>query len=308
VLTDFAGPGVLALRAAPPILGVDLGGTHVRVGKVRAGEVERSTAANISGHARAEVVLGEIYRNIDAVFDEEVTGIGCGVPSIVDLERGVVHAVENIPSWQEVPLKALLEERYGVPAYVNNDANAFAVGELYFGAGRGCRHLVGLTLGTGLGAGVIIDGRLYSGVNCAAGELGSIPHRDGTLEQYCAGAFFQRAAGERGEEVFRRAQAGDAAARALFAEFGRDLGHAVLLVVHAYDPEMVVLGGSISAALPYFETTLRERLASYPWPHVIERLRIVRSDLANAAILGAAALYLDAREAPPATVRPAELP
>jgi glucokinase len=212
--------------------------------------------------------------------------------------------VENIPSWQEVPLKAHLEERYGVDVYVNNDANAFAVGELYFGAGRGYRHLIGLTLGTGLGAGVIIDGRLYSGVNCAAGELGSLPYRDSTLEQYCAGAFFQRAAGQRGEEVFRRAQAGDAAARDLFAEFGRDLGYAVLFVLHAYDPEIVVLGGSISAALPYFEPTLRERLAAYPWPHVVDRLRIVRSDLANAAILGAAALYLDARDSAPAVELP----
>jgi glucokinase len=195
------------------ILGVDLGGSGVRVGKVQAGEVQRFMAAPISGRARAEVVSGEIYRAIDGVFDGDVKGIGCGVPSVVDVERGIVYSVENIPAWQEVPLKDDLERRYGVPAYVNNDANAFAVGELHFGQGRGRRHLVGLTLGSGLGAGVVIDGRLYIGANCGAGELGAIPFRELTVEQYCAAPFFQREAGASGEEVHRRALAGDAAAR-----------------------------------------------------------------------------------------------
>jgi glucokinase len=276
------------------ILGVDLGGTQVRVGKVRAGRVERSTAAPISSREAAEVVSAEIYRTIDAVFDDEVSGIGCGVPSVVDLDSGVVYGVENIPSWVEVPLRDELERRYGVTAHVNNDANAFAVGELYFGAGHGCRHLVGLTLGTGLGAGIVVDGRLYSGANCAAGEIGAMPYRDRTLEHYCSGAFFLESAGMRGEEVYRRAKAGDAAAIDLFAKFGYELGHAVTVVVHAYDPELVVLGGSISVALPFFEARMRERLEAYPWRHVIDRLRIAKSEIADSAILGAAALWLDA--------------
>ena len=276
------------------ILGVDLGGTQVRVGKVRAGVVERSVASPISSQGSAEVVAGELYRAIDGVFDAEVTGIGCGVPSVVDLESGVVYGVENIPSWQAVPLREQLEQRYGVPAHVNNDANAFAVGELYFGAGRGFRHLVGLTLGTGLGAGVIVDGRLYNGANCGAGELGAMPYRDHTIEYYCSGAFFQREAGIRGEEAFRRAEAGDAAAIALFEQLGHELGHAVMMALYAYDPELIVLGGSISAALRFFERSLRERLREYPWPHVVERLRIAASAVKNSAVLGAAALWIDA--------------
>ena len=278
----------------PAILGVDLGGSGVRVGKVRAGELERFAAAPISGRERAEVVAGEIFRAIDGVIDAEVAGIGCGVPSVVDVERGIVYSVENIPAWQEVPLKDDLERRYGVPAYVNNDANAFAVGELHFGHGRGHRHLVGLTLGSGLGAGVVIDGRLYIGANCGAGELGAVPYREHTIEHYCAAPFFQREAGASGEEVHRRALAGDADALELFARFGDALGHAMLLVLYAYDPEMIVLGGSLSQALPFFETTMRERLEGYAFPHALERLRVVRSEVENAAVLGAAALYLDA--------------
>jgi len=277
------------------ILGVDLGGTQVRAGKVRGSAVERSAVARISGRERAEVVNGELYRTIDAVFDDEVRGIGCGVPSVVDVETGVVYGVENIPSWREVPLKADLERRYGVPAYVNNDANAFAVGELHFGAGRGHRNLVGLTIGTGLGAGVIVDGRLYSGSHCAAGEIGAIPYREHTIEHYCAGAFFQRNAGMPGEAVYARAQAGEPAALALFEEFGFELGYAVLLVLYAYDPELIVLGGSISVALPLFGGTMRERLREYPWPHVVAALRIAAGEVQDAGILGAAALYLDAR-------------
>lgn len=292
------GPSQVAGHGAA-ILGVDLGGTQVRAGKVRAGVVERSGASPISGQGSAEVVADEVYRAIDDVFDGEVTGIGCGVPSVVDLERGVVYGVENIPSWQAVPLRDQLERRYGVPVHVNNDANAFAVGELYFGAGRGFRHLVGLTLGTGLGAGVVVDGRLYSGANCGAGELGAMPYRDHTIEHYCSGAFFQRVAGIRGEEAFRRAEAGDAAAIDLFEQFGRELGHAVLMAIYAYDPELIVLGGSISAALRYFERPMRERLREYAWPHVVERLRIAASTLESSAILGAAALWLDATHGAP---------
>lgn len=280
--------------AEQAVLGIDLGGTQVRVGKVRGGALERSIAAPISSRERAEVIAGEIFRAIDGVFDDEVAGIGCGVPSLVDVERGVVYSVENIPAWREVPLKDELESRYGVPAHVNNDANAFAVGELYFGQGRGYQNLVGVTLGTGLGAGVVIRGHLYSGANCGAGEIGAIPYREHTIEYYCSGAFFQRAAGVSGETVFLRAQAGDADALRLFAQFGDDFGHAVMVVLHAYDPELIVLGGSISRAFPLFAPAMHERLRDFSYPHALERLRITRSEIENVAILGAAALYLDA--------------
>jgi glucokinase len=276
------------------VLGVDLGGSRVRVGKVRAGALERHEARRISGHARRDVVLGEIFQAVDQVFDDDVAGIGCGVPSVVDVGRGVVYAVENIPSWHEVPLKDELERRYGVPAAINNDANAFAVGELHFGKGRGRRNLVGMTLGTGLGAGVVIDGRLYNGANCGAGELGAIPYREGSIEQYCAGPFFEREAGVGGNVVFQRAREGDAEALRLFAAYGRELGYAVMVALYAYDPELIVLGGSISRAFPFFERGLRERLREFAYQHALERLEIACSEIEHVAVLGAAALYLNA--------------
>ena len=278
------------------IVGVDLGGTQVRVGKVRGEGLQRHHAARISGQESAQVVLDEVCAAIDAVFDGDVRGIGCGVPSVVDLERGVVYTVENIPSWREVPLKAVLESRYRVPAYVNNDANAFAVGELHFGRGRGRRNMVGMTLGTGLGAGVVVDGRLYSGSNCGAGELGAIPYREQTIEYYCSGAFFQRRAGVAGDLLFERATQGDAEAKRLYDEFGFELGHAVMVALYAFDPELIVLGGSISRAYDLFAPGMRRRLREFAYPHALERLEIAHSEIENAAILGAAALYLDARD------------
>lgn len=276
------------------IIGVDLGGTKVRVGAVAGGVVARATSRPISGGAAEQVVLDEIVEAIAELVDDRVVGIGCGVPSVVDVETGTVFEVENIPSWKRVPLKAVLEGCFGVPTYVNNDANAFAVGEHCFGRGQAFRDMVGMTLGTGLGTGVIIDGRLHSGRNCCAGEIGAMPHKGLTVEDYCAGRFFLREGGIGGDVAFERARAGDPAAIALFERFGRELAGAVMIACYAYDPEAVILGGSIAAAFDLFQAPLRQGLAAFAYPHVIERLVIEPSRLSDAAVLGAAALYVDA--------------
>jgi len=281
--------------AVPAIVGVDLGGTSVRAARVLDGKVLARAARPVPAAAAADVVLDAVLATAAEVIDDSVGGIGCGVPSVVDVARGIVYAVENIPSWREVPLKDAFERRFDRSAFINNDANAFAVGELHFGAGRSFRHLVGVTLGTGLGAGVVIDRRLYSGPNCGAGEIGSIPYRDGTIEQYCAGPFFRREAGVGGDVLCGRAERGDAGALRLFHAYGRELGHAIMTVLYAYDPELIVLGGSIARAFAYFEAGMRERLADFAYQHALAGVKIVRSELADAALLGAAALYLDAR-------------
>ncbi len=280
--------------AEPTIIGVDLGGTKVSVGAVTEGEVSRVVRRDVPSQEAADVVLEEIMEAIDELFDPSVVGIGCGVPSVVDVEHGIVFDVENIPSWKELHLKAALEDRFGVPASVNNDANAFAVGEHVFGSGREFANMVGLTLGTGMGTGVIINGRLYSGANCGAGEIGMMAHKGLTLEDYCSGQFFQRECGVAGQEVYRRARAGDAEALEAFEKYGSELSEAVMIVLYAYDPQAVIFGGSISAAFDLFETGLRRGLERFAYPHVVERLVMAPSTLGNAAVLGAAALYLDA--------------
>jgi len=276
------------------IIGVDLGGTKVSVGAVTEGAVGRVVRREVPSQEAADVVLEEILDAIDEVFDPSVVGIGCGVPSVVDVAEGVVFDVENIPSWKEVPLKAALEERFGVAASINNDANAFAVGEHVFGSGKEFANIVGLTLGTGMGTGVIVNGRLYSGANCGAGEIGMMTHKGLTLEDYCSGQFFQRECGAAGQEIYRRARAGDAESLEAFEKYGSELSEAVMIALYAYDPQAVIFGGSISAAFDLFEAGLRRGLTRFVYPHVVERLVMVPSTLENAAVLGAAALYVDA--------------
>ena len=275
------------------LLGIDLGGTNIRLGKVKGGSVEVHHARRIPSDAEEEQVLDVIFHAIDAVVDEEIAAIGCGVPSVVDVETGIVHAVENIPSWREVPLKDRLEERFGLPVRVNNDANVFALGELHFGQGRGVRNMVGMTLGTGLGTGVIIDGRLYCGANCGAGEIGSIPYREGALENYCSGEFFEREAGASGDVIFDRARQGDEKALRIFEAYGYELGQAVMTVLYAYDPDLIVFGGSVSQGFSLFEAGLRRRLRDFDYQHSLERTVLARSEVEHAAILGAAALHLE---------------
>ncbi len=279
----------------PTIIGVDLGGTKVSVGAVTEGAVAKTVRREVPSQDAADVVLAEIIDAIDEVFDPTVVGIGCGVPSVVDVEHGIVFDVENIPSWKEMHLKAALEDRFGVPVSVNNDANAFVVGEFVFGKGRGYQNIVGMTLGTGLGTGVIVAGRLFSGGNCGVGEIGMMDHKGLTLEEHCSGPFFEREFGVGGDVIFRRALEGDAKALDAFHRYGRELGEAVMIALYAYDPDALIFGGSISAAYELFEAGLREGLDRFAYPRVIERLVFDRSELDHAAVLGAAALYVDAR-------------
>lgn len=275
------------------VIGVDVGGSNVRAGAVRGAELCRHHGRPISSREPEAVILEEVFEAIDRVHSRDVRGIGCGVPSIVDIEHGIVHKVENIPSWREVPLKAILERRYGVPVFVNNDANCFALGELYFGKGSRYRNLVGVTIGTGLGVGLILDGRLYSGANCGAGEIGSLPFREHTLEYYCSGRRLVREHGVAGEVLSQSAREGDPGALAAFAALGADLGLAVIVLLYAYDPEIIVFGGSVSAAMPFWLPALRRELAKFKQPHVVERLVIERSERPEIAVLGAAALCLE---------------
>jgi glucokinase len=274
------------------LIAVDLGGTNVRAAAVEGGEITARFARPISPKAEEAVVVQEVLEAIDRVGPGGASGIGCGVPSLVDLEHGIVRNVENIPSWRAVPLKKILEDRYGVPAFVNNDANCFALGEWRFGQAAGYRNAVGITIGTGLGAGLILDGRLFSGPNCGAGEVGSMPYRDATVEHYCSGQRLQRESGVSGDVLFERAKAGDPKALEAFRKLGDDLGHALVLVIYAYDPQIVVLGGSVAAAFPYFEEAMRQELGRCPQPQVVERLVVARSQHPDIALLGAAALCL----------------
>jgi glucokinase len=278
------------------VVGVDLGGTNVRAGRISGQKMAAYCSRKITAQGSQDMVLQEVHAAINAVLDRRVKAIGIGVPSLVDVEKGVVYAVGNIPSWQKVPLKKNLEHSFGIPVHVNNDANCFALGEFYFGSGRGYQHLVGMVLGTGLGAGIIINGKLYCGRSCGAGEIGKIPFREHTVEYYGSGEFFRHHCGSEGEALYESARQGDRKALETFNAFGDNLAQAVMIALHAYDPEIIVLGGSVSKAWPFFEKALRRKLETFVYRHALKRVAIRPARTPKISVLGAAALCYDAEK------------
>jgi len=275
------------------LVGVDLGGTNVRAGLVQNGRIVAFEAQAHPPGATAGAIIDRICAAIAKVMRPGVRGIGVGVPTLVN--KGIVYSPNNIPSWKVVPLQKILERRFRLPVVLNNDAKCFALGELHYGVGRGYRNLVGLIVGTGLGAGVVVDGKLFSGSNGGAGEIGSIAYKGKNFEYYCSGRFFKREFGLDGGMLYQRAKHGDREARAMFAGFGDDFARVIMALLYAYDPEIIVLGGSVSNAFPYFEKRMWEGLKSFHFQNTLKRLKIVQSRKANIAVLAAAALCLDSR-------------
>jgi glucokinase len=275
------------------IIGIDLGATNIRGAVVNGDAMSDITSRRINTKGTEEQVLEDVYYVVDKLIEKDIKAIGIGVPSVVDVELGIVYDVVHIPSWKEVHLKQILEDKYKVPVFVNNDANCFALGEHYFGKGKGAKNMIGLTLGTGLGAGVIINNQLYAGPNCGAGEFGCVDYLDNNYEFYCSGSFFNNVYGLNGEDVFKGAQKGDAQSLKLYSEMGTHLGNAIKLVMYTYDPSLIILGGSVQLAYDFFEKTMWERIKTLVYPKSVERLKIERSALENSGILGAAGLYFD---------------
>jgi glucokinase len=279
--------------SAKKVIGIDLGATNVRGAQVDENSMGNIISSRIRSNGSVQDVLDDIYAVADKLIDADVAAIGIGVPGVVDVEDGIVYDVQYIPSWVEVPLKKLMQQRYGIPVFVNNDANCFALGEYYFGKGKGSTNMIGLAIGTGLGAGIIINRHLYAGPNCGAGEFGMVDYLDHVYEYYCCGQFFKNVYQLDGETVFKQARAGDARALQLYAEMGTHLGNAIKMIMYTYDPSLIIFGGSVRFAYPYFQETMWQRINSFAFTKSIARLRIELSELESGGILGAAALYYD---------------
>ncbi len=277
------------------IIGVDLGGTNVRAGKVSNNEIIDIYSQQINSSETKEFVVNQVIVSIEKVFDESVDGIGIGVPSIVDVEKGIIYDVQNIPSWDEVNLKEILETKFNVPVYINNDANCFVVGEKYFGVGQKYKSIVGLIMGTGLGAAYYYHGSLFMGANCGAGELGMVQYKDSTYENYCSGQYFKNYYNIQGNELLELAEKGDKTALEIFSEFGIHVGDAITTIIYMLDPEVIIFGGSVSRSFKYFENSMLSKLKKIPYTSSVKNLKIEVSTLPQVAVLGAAALYYESK-------------
>ena len=271
-------------------LGIDLGGTKIRIAKIVDQSCQTYAHSLIPKEGSEKEIINIIKKLISKLLDKSVIGIGIGVPSVVDEKLGIVYDVQNIPSWKKVFLKDILESHFNVPVFINNDVNCFSLGELYFGLGKKLDSFVGLSIGTGVAGGIIINKKLYNGSNIGAGEFGMLAYKERNYEQYCSGQFFEKICGEKGEEIYMRAKKGDLDAIKLYNTFGEHLGNLINQVIYTYDPEQIILGGSISEAYDYFKKGIQTSLKSFAYQNSISNLKIVVSEDPDIALKGAASL------------------
>lgn len=277
-------------------IGIDLGGTNIRAGILQNNILQNTISRRLDATGNSKEILQQVFDITDALMQEEVASIGIGVPGLVDANNSMVYDVVNIPSWQKISLQQWMETRYKIPVVINNDANCFALGEYRFGEGIGCNNMAGLTIGTGLGAGLILNKKLYSGRNGGAGEFGMMPYLDKCYEYYASGQFFKNVYNISGEIVYANALNNDVSALNMFEVFGTHLGNAIKAILFAVDIEVIVLGGSVKNAYSFFEKAMWQQIQTFPYQQAVEHLKIKIACLEHSGIIGAASLSDDLQQ------------
>ena len=293
------------------IIGIDLGATFVKMGLVDdLGKVYfRRKIETILSSNRASLIEAVIsnIRDIIEISGKSVSGVGIGVPGPVDSKKGTVHYFPNIKGWEEVPLKSILEKKLGLRVELDNDVNAMTLGEFVFGAGQGCNNLVCLTLGTGVGGGIIIDGKLYRGGSMCAGEIGHMPINETGPKCNCGGiACLERYIGnkyilERARKAFGNnitlealtslAKFGNKKAIAIWVDVAEKLSVALAGVVNLLNPDKIVIGGGVSKAGEFILNPLRKELKKRAMKDQAAHVKIIAAKLGtDAGIIGASLL------------------
>lgn len=244
-------------------LGIDIGGTKCAVvrGDARANILEK----RIFPTTDRDGTLKQIFEAAaDLKTDQtEAIGVSCGGP--LDAETGMILGPPNLPGWDRVPITQHLTGRFGIPAYLENDANACAVAEWRFGAGNGCRNMIFLTFGTGLGAGLILDGKLFRGACGMAGEVGHIRlfpgghtgyGKAGSYEGYCSGGGIAQYGLGTAKELADKARAGDCEALAVWERTGENLGRLLAMLMDVLNPDVIVIGSIYARAGDLMEPAL----------------------------------------------------
>jgi glucokinase len=289
------------------VIGVDLGGTKILAGIVdRDGTVERRRELPTPLDSQDELLQG-LAGAVEDALEEDVAALGFGIPSTIDQRSGKAVTSVNIPL-ADLDLRGAMHERFGLPVGIDNDANAATLAEWAHGAGRGTRHMVMLTLGTGVGGGLILDGKPYRGAIGAGAELGHMvidldgPPCQGActgrghLEVLASGHAATMAAQEQfgpaadAHRLVRLAEEGDSAAGEILAELGSRLGAGMVSLVNIFNPELIVVGGGFAAAGDLLLEPARERVAREALSPAREFVRIVRAELGTAAGLVGAGL------------------
>lgn len=300
------------------VIAIDVGGTHLRAAAYACNSQIPIQHRRIETHAPGERIFDRMAALVEAIWPGEVEAIGVSSPGPLDPRAGIVMAPPNMKEWRDFPLSARLNEHFRVPVFLDNDANLAGLAEWKFGAGRGHRNVLYLTVSTGIGGGVIIEDRLLQGHHGLAAELGHLtldpsPSAPlcgcgfrGHLEAFSSGmaiehyAAEQLAAGRKSSlndkpsarKIAEAAEEGDELGREAYARAGEYLGIGVANYLHIFDPSIVILGGGVSMSgsllLEPFEDSLRKHVFH---PRYLDGLVIAKAELGDdAGLLGALAL------------------
>ena len=310
-------------------IGVDIGGGSIKLGlvsttgKVLAREIFLTNS--VSGREQLLHVLSQHIFNFIKIAHKKhlkVMGVGIGAPGPIDVERGFVYFFPNIPGWKNTPLKNHLQKRLKLPVYVDNDANVMALAEFRFGAGRGAKNLIALTLGTGVGGGLVIDGKLFHGPHYSAAEIGHIVINEdgpacscgsrGCIETYVGSGYFvreikkqlksgQKSILKQWSEKDRReitpllvaqaAKSGDRFSNQIWKRTGEHLGNALTGLVNILNPEKIIMGGGIAQSGRLLFDPMVATLKKKAFPIAASSVKVVPAALGvDAGLIGAAAL------------------
>jgi len=301
------------------VLGIDLGGTRVKAGLVEGDQIQSVIVRNLTSADKSENgIVDFLASTVDAVLGQAkvgrdtIDGLGIGVAGIIRFSDGVVRASPNFPAWHDFPIGQHLTSRIGMPVSLDNDANVVTLGEARFGAGRGVGDFICLTLGSGVGGGLFLNGGIYRGADGMAGELGHIVVEPegfpcgcggrGCLEQYASANGLRNMLRRDNPEaklddpalptkLFESALAGNARCIAYFREFGYRLAIGLGGLLNSLNVHRVVLAGGVARANPMFLPILLEQLPRRTFAAIFEHTQVVPCELwENGGILGAAAL------------------
>lgn len=285
------------------VIGIDVGGTAIKLGRFsQDGTCLQSLTVATPQPQTPEAVLAVMVDAIAQIdVDNQTIAIGVGTPGPADATGRIAQIAINLPGWQNVPLADWLEAKTGKPTVIDNDANCAGVGEAWLGAGRQFQNFMLLTLGTGVGGAIILDGKLFVGQRGAAGELGLITLQpdgpicksgnQGSLEQYTSIQAIRRRTGKEPAELGMLAKAGDANALAFWQEYGRDLGIGLASLIYVLTPQAIVIGGGVSASFEFFFPAIKAEIDKRVMPTSRMGLQIIPAQLGNSAgMVGAAKL------------------
>ncbi|MBF0570223.1 MAG: ROK family protein [Candidatus Omnitrophica bacterium] len=298
------------------VIGVDVGGTNVKLGIVNpAGKLlSRSSFSTKLFLQTPEALIDAIAEAVLALIGKEglsrkeIAGVGIGLPGLIDVDKGVVRLLPNIPGWADVALKRIMEKKLGLLVQLENDVNMITLGEWEYGAGKGIEDLICMTLGTGVGAGLILNNRIYHGPGFAAGEIGHVPLNEegpecgcggwGCFERYVGNKRLQKEAAEllgkkdiTLEDVYRKAVEGKKKAVKCWEKVGERVGNGLIGPVNMLNPECVIIGGGVARSFDFLKPAIEKVIKRRCMKTQAEMVRVIRARLDDdAGIIGAQVL------------------